>query len=78
MSHTSLAERVPPDGPYEIYVAVFIEMLERLNPLRRMRTCPRVIRRARHNSYRVKRPDDIGIPHTRRPTITIEGLPAAA
>jgi hypothetical protein len=59
-------------------VAVFIEILERLNPLRRMRTCPRVIRRARHNSYRVKRPDDTSITHTRPPTIKIEGLPAAA
>jgi hypothetical protein len=29
-----------------------------LNPRRRHRSYPRVIRRARHNSYRVKRPGD--------------------
>jgi hypothetical protein len=53
-------------------------MLERLNPKRRMRTCPRVIKRARHNSYRVKRPSDTAVTHTSPPTIKLEGLPAAA
>jgi hypothetical protein len=53
-------------------------MLERLNPKRRMRTCPRVIKRARHNSYRVKRPGDVAVTHTSPPTIKIEGLPATA
>jgi hypothetical protein len=53
-------------------------MLERLNPKRRMRTCPRVIKRARHNSYRVKRLSDVAVTHTSPPTIKIEGLPAAA
>jgi hypothetical protein len=53
-------------------------MLERLNPHRRMRTCPRVIKRARHNSYRVKRPTDISITHPRPPTIKLDGIPAAA
>jgi hypothetical protein len=53
-------------------------MLERLNPKRRMRTCPRVIKPARHNSYRVKRPSDIAVTHTSPPTIKLEGgLPAA-
>jgi hypothetical protein len=31
-----------------------------LNPRRRHRSYPRVIRRAGHNSYRVKRPGDTG------------------
>jgi hypothetical protein len=53
-------------------------MLERLNPRRRMRSCPRVIKRARHNSYRVKRPGDVSITHTRPPTIKLDGIPAAA
>ena len=53
-------------------------MLERLNPQRRHRTCPRVIKRARHNSYRVKRPGDVSITHTSPPTIKLDGLPAAA
>jgi hypothetical protein len=34
-----------------------------LNPERRHRTYPRVVKRARHNSYRVKRPGDHGIRH---------------
>jgi hypothetical protein len=68
----------PPDRLSAAIAAVFAEMLERLNPRRRMRTCPRVIKRARHNSYRVKRPSDVAITHTSPPTIKIEGLPAAA
>ena len=68
----------PPDRLTAITAAAFAEMLERLNPKRRMRTCPRVIKRARHNSYRVKRPSDIAVTHTSPPTIKIESLPAAA
>jgi hypothetical protein len=34
-----------------------------LNPARRHRSYPRVVKRARHNSYRVKRPGDTGIRH---------------
>ena len=68
----------PPDRPPAASAAVFAEILERLSPQRRMRTCPRVIKRARHNSYRVKRPSDTAITHTSPPTIKIEGIPAAA
>ncbi|MEV7968118.1 hypothetical protein AB0O34_19335 [Sphaerisporangium sp. NPDC088356] len=53
-------------------------MLDRLNPERRMRTCPRVVKRARHNSYRVKRAADVSVTHASPPTIQLEGLPAAA
>ncbi|MGH3926935.1 MAG: hypothetical protein ACRDTT_29390 [Pseudonocardiaceae bacterium] len=42
-----------------------------LNPARRHRSYPRVVKRARHNSYRVKRPTDIGIRHDRPPTIQL-------
>jgi len=49
-----------------------------LNPERRQRTYPRVIRRARHNSYRVKRPGDIGTRHDTPPTIALVNLPTAA
>jgi hypothetical protein len=31
-----------------------------LNPARRHRSYPRMVKRARHNSYRVKRPGDTG------------------
>ena len=34
-----------------------------LNPPRRHRTCPRAIKRGRHNSYRVKKPGDKNIRH---------------
>jgi hypothetical protein len=45
-----------------------------LNPARRHRSYPRVIRRARHNSYRVKRPGDIGIRYHGPPTIRLVNL----
>jgi hypothetical protein len=68
----------PPDGLPAVIAAAVAEMLERLNPQRRTRTCPRVIKRARHNSYRVKRPGDIAVTHASPPTIKLEGLPAVA
>ncbi len=37
-----------------------------INPQRRDRTYPRVVKRARHNSYRVKKPGDHGIRHDGR------------
>ena len=37
-----------------------------LNPGRRHRTYPRVVKRARHNSYRVKKPADKGTHHDSR------------
>ena len=61
-----------------LLAGVHAEIRERLNPERRMRTCPRRIKRARHNSYRVKRPGDVSIVHTGPPTIQLEGLPEAA
>jgi hypothetical protein len=44
-----------------------------LNP-RRHRSYPRVIRRARHNSYRVKRPADTGARYDGPPTIRLVNL----
>ncbi len=46
-----------------------------LNPPRRHRTYPRVVKRARHNSYRVKRASDQGIRHDGPPAITLANLP---
>lgn len=34
------------------------EIVRKPNPARRHRTCPRAVKRARHNNYRVKRPDE--------------------
>ena len=42
-----------------------------LNPCRRDRTYPRVVKRGRHNRYRVKKPEDTGIRHTGPPTIRL-------
>jgi hypothetical protein len=50
-----------------------ITALRNLNP-RRHRSYPRVIRRARHNSYRVKRPGDTGTRYHRPPTIRLVNL----
>jgi hypothetical protein len=49
-----------------------------LSPQRRHRTCPRAVKRARHNSYRVKKPGDTGTRHNNPPTIVLVNLPAAA
>jgi hypothetical protein len=45
-----------------------------LNPKRRHRTYPRVVKRARHNSYRVKRPGDHGTRHSGPATISLVNL----
>ena len=42
-----------------------------LNPRRRHRTYPRVVKRARHNSYRVRNPGDPGPRHGRPATIRL-------
>jgi hypothetical protein len=42
---------------------------------RRERTYPRVIKRARHNSYWIKKPGDHGTGHNSPPTITLVNLP---
>jgi hypothetical protein len=47
---------------------------EHLSPGRRHRTYPRVIKRARHCSYRVKRPGDHGTRHSGPATIKLVNL----
>jgi hypothetical protein len=42
-----------------------------LNPPRRRRTYPRAVKRARHNSYRVKTRADTGVRHPGPPAIMI-------
>jgi hypothetical protein len=42
-----------------------------LNPRRRHRTYPRVVKRGRHNSYRVKKPGDTGTRHDGPATIKL-------
>jgi hypothetical protein len=43
----------------------------KLNPRRRHRSYPRVIKRGRHNSYRIKKPGDTGTRHDGPATIRL-------
>jgi hypothetical protein len=45
-----------------------------LNPPRRSRSYPHMVKRARHNSYRVKGPGDVGIHHAKPPTVELINL----
>ena len=45
-----------------------------LNPRRRHRSYPRVVKRARHNLYRIKKPGDHGTRHPGPPTIRLANL----
>jgi hypothetical protein len=42
------------------------EIARKPNPTRRHRTCPRAVKRARHNNYRIKKPNEPA--STRHPT----------
>jgi hypothetical protein len=57
----------PPDHQQRILAKVMADITckKNLNPRRRNRTYPRVVKRARHNSYRVKKPGDKGTRHDR-------------
>ena len=48
-----------------------------LNPPRRHRSYPRVVKRARHNPYRIKKPGDHGTRHHGPPAIRL-ATPAKA
>ncbi len=66
----------PPDQYQHALAAIKADITRtrHLNPQRRHRTCPRVVKRARHNSYRVKRNSDRGTRHSRPPTIRLANL----
>jgi hypothetical protein len=57
---------------------VLTEITRKILPPRRHRTCPRAIKRARHNSYRIKRPEDRNTRHTGPPTINIRRITSPA
>jgi hypothetical protein len=52
-------------------VSADITAARNLNPPRRHRTYPRVVKRGRHNAYRVKKPGDRGTRHHGPPTIIL-------
>jgi len=66
----------PPDQREHVLAAVRADITRKqnLNPQRRHRTYPRVVKRARHNSYRVKRAGDQGTRHAKPPTIKLANL----
>jgi hypothetical protein len=66
----------PPDRQKRSLAAVIADITSphNLNPARRLRSYPRVIRRARHNSYRVKRPGDTDTRYHGPPTIRLVSL----
>ena len=66
----------PPEQREQVIAAVRADITRKqnLNPERRLRTYPRVVKRARHNSYRVKRTGDRGIRHSQPPTIKLANL----
>lgn len=69
----------PPEDWNEALPHVLAAITRKINPVRRERSCPRVVKRARHNNYRVKRPADRNIRHNSPPTIHIHKLaPRAA
>lgn len=63
----------PPDQHERIRAQVTADITapRNLNPTRRHRTYPRVVKRHRHGRYRIKQTYDIGTRHTGPPTITI-------
>jgi hypothetical protein len=70
-----------PPGQQERILATVMASITRsknLNPERRHRTLPRVVRRARHSHYRVKKPGDTSTRHDGPATIRLVNLPAAS
>jgi len=65
----------PPDKLATALTETTHEITERLNPPRRHRTYPRVIKRYRAHSHRIKRATDHGQRHNSPPKIHIFKVP---
>ena len=63
----------PPEDTARALARIMADITRRrnLNPRRRHRTYPRVIKRSRHNAYRVKKPGDQGTRHNGPPAIQL-------
>jgi hypothetical protein len=63
----------PPEHAQRLLAAVLADITRprHLNPPRRHRTYPRVVKRNAHNAYRVKKPGDHGTCHHGPPTIRL-------
>ena len=49
---------------------VLADITATINPVRRERSCPRAVTRARHNNYRVKKPGETAVHHPAHPRST--------
>jgi hypothetical protein len=66
---------IPPWGLADALGKHLTDIADLLIPPRRERDCPRAVKRARHNTYRVKKPDEpASTRHTGPPTIRIHSL----
>ncbi len=54
---------IPPEDWDNAVPAIHAQITAKLNPVRRYRTFPRAVKRARHDSYRVKKPGETGTRH---------------
>ena len=70
----------PPEQQQRILAAVIASITRKkhLNSERRHRSYLRVVKRARHNSFRVKKTGDTGTRHDGPATIKLVNLPAAS
>jgi hypothetical protein len=69
----------PPQDWPEAIPDVLAEITSKINAERRHRTCPRAVKRARHNSYRVKKPGETTTRHDGPATIRLHTItPRAA
>jgi len=69
----------PPEDWNNALPHVLAAITAKINPVRRDRSCPRAVKRARHNNYRVKKPGETALHHPGPPTIHIHALtPRAA
>jgi hypothetical protein len=66
----------PPEGVAGLVAEVMVEItrVRHRSPPRRHRSYPRVVKRARHNSYRVKRAGDVGVRHAGPATVELVNL----
>jgi hypothetical protein len=69
---------IPPEDWEEAKPHALTNITRKIIKSRRHRTCPRAVKRARHNSYRVKQPGDTSTRHPGPPTINVRRLPQSA
>jgi hypothetical protein len=73
VSRRAVGPAFPPEQARAALARVMADITrnKNLNPGRRHRTCPRAIKRGRHNAYRVKRPGDKNMRHDGPATIRL-------